>query len=221
MEKVNCPNNCSSIVVKDGFQKGKQRYKCKNCQKKFQLNYTYKAYYQETNKMIITLLKEGCGVRSISRILQISKNTVLSRMLSISKNIQKPVFTGYNKEYEIDEIWTYAGSKGNAVWITYCIEKKTKAVIDFVVGSRTKEFISGLINSVLLLNSKTIFTDKLNIYPGLIPKNLHKTFKFCTNIIERFNLTIRSHIKRLSRRTLCFSKEENYLKAHLKIYFWG
>lgn len=216
---------CTKCNGENCIKKGKrnfiQRYYCKDCHNHFQNHYHYRAYNSNTDKMITILLKESCGVRSISRILQISKNTVLSRMLSISKKIKKPSFSISGQEYEIDELWTYTGNKNNAVWITYCIERKTRKVIDFIIGSRTKELISGLINTILLLNPKAVFTDKLNIYPGLIPKNLHRTFRYCTNIIERFNLTLRNHIKRLSRRTLCFSKEATYLKAHLKIYFWG
>nr|WP_299117406.1 IS1 family transposase [uncultured Winogradskyella sp.] len=72
-----------------------------------------------------------------------------------------------------------------------------------------------------MLKPNRIYTDGLNIYPGMIPEVIHKQFQYCTNIIERHNLTLRTHIKRLSRKTICFSKSKIYLEAHLKIYFWG
>ena len=56
---------------------------------------------------------------------------------------------------------------------------------------------------------------------AVTPKSIHKRFQYCTNKIERMNLTLRTHIKRLSRKTICFSKSEKYLEAHLKIYFWS
>ncbi|XLS30029.1 IS1 family transposase [Flavobacteriaceae bacterium M23B6Z8] len=59
------------------------------------------------------------------------------------------------------------------------------------------------------------------LYSNLIPKNIHKVFKYCTNKIERMNLTLRTHIKRLSRKKICFSKSKQLLEAHLRIYFWG
>ncbi len=90
MEKTNCPN-CHKESVKNGFQNNKQRYKCKSCNKRFQLNYNYKAYNSGTNKLIKSLLKEGCGIRSISRIINISSKTVLSRMLKIANEIKIPV----------------------------------------------------------------------------------------------------------------------------------
>ena len=118
-------------------------------------------------------------------------------------------------------MWTYIKSKENFTWITYAIERETKQVIGFYVGRKTKETIRPLINKILLLHPKTIYTDRLNIYPGLIPKEVHKRFQYCTNKIERMNLTLRTHIKRLTRKTICFSKEKKYLEAHLRLYFWS
>ena len=36
--ELHCPGCDSDRVVKDGFQKGTQRYECKNCKKKFRAN---------------------------------------------------------------------------------------------------------------------------------------------------------------------------------------
>jgi IS1 family transposase len=213
---------CKSLnTIKKGKRNGIQRYRCHSCKKYFQLSYKYSTYENSTNSMITNLLKEGCGIRSISRILKISKNTVLSRMLKISKQIKTPYFNKLGCKFEVDELWSFIGNKDNVTWITYAIERQTKTVIDFIVGRKTSENIKPLINKLLLLHPKRIYTDRLNIYPSIIPKSIHKRFQYCTNKIERHNLTLRTHIKRLSRRTICFSKNEKYLEAHLKIYFWG
>ncbi|WP_394801047.1 IS1 family transposase [Niabella ginsengisoli] len=45
--------------------------------------------------------------------------------------------------------------------------------------------------------------------------------KFGTNHIERYNLSLRTHLKRLARRSICFTKSLKILQAILKIYFWG
>lgn len=114
----------------------------------------------------------------------------------------------------------YGKKKSNVNWITYVIERDSKTVIDFIVGAKTKENIKALVDKLLLLSPNKIYTDKLNIYPSLIPEKIHKRFQYCTNKIERNNLTLRTHVKRLNRKTICFSKEKKYLEAHLKIYFW-
>ncbi|WP_046745658.1 IS1 family transposase, partial [Kordia zhangzhouensis] len=196
MEKIQCPK-CRSQSVKNGFQSGKQRYKCTSCNKKFHLKYTYEAYTEHTNSLITSLLKEGCGIRSISRILKISKKTVQLRMLKIANEIKIPYFNKLGCKFEVDELWTFIERKEDFTWITYAIEQQTNSVIDFFVGRKTKENIKPLIDKVLLLQPNRIYTDRLNIYPTIIQKEIHKRFQYCTNRIERMNLTLRTHIKRL------------------------
>ena len=175
-----------------------------------------------TNDIIRTLLKEGCGIRSISRILGIAPGTVLSRMLAISKQIKTPVYHCLGAKYEVDELFVRISNGHYHNWLAYCIERKMGIVIDFVVSStRSRKHIEPLIDKLLLLRPSMIYTDKLNIYPGLIPRPIRKVFKYCTNKIERKNLTLRTHIKRLSRKTICFTKSQKYLEAHRRIYFWS
>lgn len=211
---------CNEYSVKSGFQNGKQRYKCKVCNKRFLLSYTYKAYNKNTNDLIKSLLKESCGIRSISRVLNISCGTVLSRMLKISKHINVPYFNKLGCKFEVDEMFIKIANGKSQNWLIYAIEQKTKNVISFIIGNRSKENLKQVINKILLLQPSMVYTDRLNIYPSLIPKSIHKRFQYGTNRIERMNLTLRTHIKRLSRKTICFSKQEKYLEAHLKIYFW-
>jgi insertion element IS1 protein InsB len=94
-------------------------------------------------------------------------------------------------------------------------------VVDFAVGSRTKATLQKVISTLLLSNAETIYTDKLNLYSFLIPPYLHINKKYSTNCIERKNLSIRTHLKRLTRRTICYSKSIAMLSACLKIYFWS
>ena len=142
-------------------------------------------------------------------------------MLKISKQIKIPYFNKFGCKFEVDEMFIKIANDKKQNWLIYAIEQKTKHVISFVIGGRNTENLKQVINQVLLLNPKRIYTDRLNIYPSLIPKEIHKRFQYCTNRIERMNLNLRTHIKRLSRKTICFSRNKIYLEAHLRIYFWG
>jgi transposase-like protein len=42
--------------------------------------------------------------------------------------------------------------------------------------------------------------------------------KYCTNKIERHNLTLRTHLKRLVRKTLCFTKSDEMLENCVRLY---
>lgn len=149
------------------------------------------------------------------------KKTVLARIISTGKKLKAKPLLQKGCSYEMDEIWTFIGNKSNVTWITYAIERKSKNIIGFVLGSKTKENIQPLVSKLILSVPKQIYTDGLNIYPALIPSAIHKRFQYCTNIIERNNLTLRTHLKRLGRRTICFSRSFEVLLNVLKIYFWA
>lgn len=159
MAKTYCPE-CKGISVKNGFQSNKQRYKCKACNKRFQLTYTYKAYNENTNDLITSLLKESCSVRGISRVINIATKTVLSRILKISRQIKIPYFNKLGCKFELDEMFIKIANGKSQNWLTYAIEQKTKEVISFSVGSKSIENIKPIINKVLLLKPKRIYTDR-------------------------------------------------------------
>ena len=52
------------------------------------------------------------------------------------------------------------------------------------------------------------YTDNWQSYAKYIPAHQHVVGKQYTLKIERCNLTLRTHVKRLHRKTICFSKNE-------------
>ena len=212
---------CNHPCVKAGVRKKKiQTYRCKHCKKYQQQNYSNQAYLLSTNKSVVSLLIEGISIRGIARVSRISITTVIKRIKGIAKSISKSYSYVKNGIYEIDELWTFVGSKSNEVWITYSFDRKRKKVMGFTVGARTKENLQKVTESVLLNEPRKVCTDGLNTYKSLIPKQLHRVGLPNTRHIERFNLNLRTHLKRLSRKTICFSKSKEMLEACLKIYFW-
>lgn len=210
---------CGSDCVKDGCQTdGTQRYKCKKCKRRQQKDYSSNAYDLNTDLSIIKYIKEGVGIRGLSRLLDISTTTVLKRILLISSKISPPHVIA-NAIYEVDEIKTFVGCKSNHIWIAYALNRETKSVVSFSVGPRTNNTLNQVLDK--LTNAKRIYTDRLKNYKYLIDPAIHRTTLYGTNHIERHNLTIRTHIKRLNRRTICFTRKAGVLYAILKIYFWG
>lgn len=217
--KIKC-NFCNGKCIKNGFQSnGNQRYKCCVCQKRQQSNYDYNAYKNNINKDIILFTKEGLGIRSTARILKISTTTLLKRIVSIARKINQPVISK-GKTYEVDEMGTYIRQKRNFIWLVYALEKNSKNVFSFNVGRRANKTLSHVLETLKLSEAKKIFTDRLKNYRYLIDEELHSVKRFGTNHIERKNLTLRTHLKRLNRRTICYSKSLVVLIAILKIYFW-
>lgn len=215
-----CVSCKSKQIIKNGFTKTKkQQYYCKSCGKRF-LDYdSYDAYDSTINNSIVALTKEGVGIRSIARLLQISPTTVLKRIVSIAKSIpNQPIYKG--KVYEVDEMRSYLRNKEKPIWIVYALERQSKRVVSFAIGRRTKRTLQNVINTLLLSAPKCIYTDGLVHYKSLIEPLIHKVKRFGTNRIERNNLSIRTHVKRLSRKTICFSRSFIVLMCVLRIYFW-
>ncbi|MFN7494836.1 MAG: IS1 family transposase [Cyclobacteriaceae bacterium] len=213
---------CGNESVKNGKGKtGIQRYFCKGCKRYWQNGYLYKACNQETDQYIVTLCKESCGIRSIARILKISVTTVIKRLKQIASKIQRPFPILQGKEYEVDEVRTYIGNKQRLYWIVYALRRDTKDVIDFKVGKRNLKTLGRVIDTVILSEAKRVFTDGYELYKSLVPTDQHCQKKYSINHIERNNLSLRTHLKRLSRKTICFSKSKELLEACLKIYFWS
>ena len=220
-DSYTCPVCKSEHLVKNGKTKvGKQRYSCKKCGKRFITDYTYKAYQSNINQQIILFTKEGLGIRSTARVLSISVTTLLKRIVRIAESIaQPPIAKG--RSYEVDEMRTFIGKKSKLRWIVYALDRETKQVVSFNVGRRTNKTLKRVIQSLEFSNAYKIYTDKLKNYRYLITKKLHNTKVHCTNHIERHNLSIRTHLKRLNRKTICFSRSLVVLMAVLRIYFWS
>ena len=125
-----------------------ERFYCKTCKLSQQKAYKYKAYNKNTNYAIYKLVINSCGITDISRVLNISKNTVSSRILNMGKLVPKPILNETCQSYEVDELHTKANKE--KCCITYAINRKTKQVVDFLLGNLTKENLAKVINSLRL-----------------------------------------------------------------------
>ncbi|SHM80260.1 IS1 family transposase [Flavobacterium chilense] len=214
-----CVGDIPNMIKYGKTKSGNQRYVCRVCRKTRVDNYAYHAYKLDINQNIIQLTKEGLGIRSTARVLKISTTTLLKRIVSIARDISKPVISR-GKIYEVDELCTYIRHKKNYIWLVYALEKNSGNVVSFNVGKRTNKTLCRVLDTLKLSEAKKIYTDRLKNYRYLIEKKLHSVKRFGTNHIERKNLTLRTHLKRLNRRTICFSKSQIVLISVLKIYFW-
>jgi insertion element IS1 protein InsB len=211
---------CKSETIKFGKTCGNQRYRCKHCHKIQLAVYKKNAYEISVNTNIAAHVKEGCGIRSIARLLHISANTVLKRIKIIADAIKKPAIV-MGRAYEVDELRTYIGNKDKECWVIYALDKESGKVVDLKIGNRNKKNLKKVIDTLLLSECKKIYTDKLDLYHWLVPSVIHRTRRYGTNKIERQNLCLRTSLKRLNRKTICFSKSIIMLEACLKIYFWN
>lgn len=77
---------------------------------------------------------------------------------------------------------------------------------DLHVWPRTDETCRELLALLPPFNIGIITSDDWGSYAREVPKDIHLTGKIFMQRIERNNLTLRTRIKRLARKTICFSR---------------
>lgn len=142
-----------------------QKYYCKNCNKYQRENYCYRLTAPADDLNIKKLNNEGMGISSMSRYLKIAKTTVRRRILIISNKLKQKEILEMNQVYEVDEMQTFIGRNHPScyAYITYAINRAIGKVIDFIVGRRSKEMIGKVIQKLLSLSPKRIYTDGLQV----------------------------------------------------------
>lgn len=115
MSKISCKHCKSLSFVKNGFVFGKQRYKCKECNKTFIDGDGREKYDDEKRFKVISMYLEGVGIRSIERLENVSNVLVIKWIRKFSKIIKNKLNIAANKVHdkedvaivEIDELVTW------------------------------------------------------------------------------------------------------------------
>ena len=112
---------------------------------------------------------------------------------------------------ELDELWTFVGHRRRGVlwlWLAPC--RRTRQIVAYALGPRddaTARVLHDRIPPAYRLGP--LHTDHLESYHNVLPATQHRAAyskRGGTNLIERFNNTLRQRLGRLVRKTLSFSK---------------
>ena len=187
------------------------------------LEYCYNACIPEVKVKITDMAINGSGIWDTVRVLNVSKATVINtlkskeaNLLQVNPNIKT---IGLNAESEvslklgcdlaeIDEQWSFVGSKSNQRWLWYAIDHTTGAILAYVFGKRRDKVFKKLKKLLEPFGIRRFYTDDWGAYERNIDQEKHTVGKRNTQKIERKNLNLRTWIKRLARKTICFSKLE-------------
>jgi insertion element IS1 protein InsB len=107
---------------------------------------------------------------------------------------------------ELDEMWSYIGAKATARWLWHAIDHHSGRVLAYVVGSRKDGTFLKLRALLVPFGITRYYTDKAGVYQRHLPPEQHTVGKLLMQKIERKHLTLRTRLKRLARKTLCFSR---------------
>jgi insertion element IS1 protein InsB len=109
-------------------------------------------------------------------------------------------------EAEVDEMWSFVGKKHEPRWLWHAIDHWSGRVLAYVFGRRTDEVFVQLKALLEPFGITHYHTDYWGAYTRHLDAAEHTPGKRSTQKIERRHLTLRTRIKRLTRKTICFSK---------------
>jgi insertion element IS1 protein InsB len=218
-EEITCPRCSSRNIVKNGTTANhKQRYRCKACRRQFITDYPYRGCKPAVRQLVLPMTMNASGIRDIARVLRISPNTVLSLIRTAASAVAEPRVAKRIENLEMDEFWSFVGKKADQRWTWYGFDRERKQVVASVNGRRTDANCRALHEKIKRAKVGVFHTDEWAAYAKILPKKKHEIGKAGTLRIERRNLTFRTRIKRLQRRTICFSKSAVMHDAVLKLH---
>lgn len=169
---------------------------------------------------IVDMAMNASGIRDTARVLKISPTTVLNKLKQQESRLslvntaylealdleRTDVILSKVEEAEGDEMWSFVGNKSQQHWLWHAIDHNSGKILAYVLGSR-KDKVFGQLKALLKpFGIKRFYTDDWGAYTRIPLAEEHVIGKDKTWKIERKHLTLRTRIKRLTRKTICFSK---------------
>ena len=126
---------------------------------------------------------------------------------------------------EMDEMWSYYHDKSHQVWLWWAVDHKTNIPLAYTFGTKEHKYLDELLPLLKPFPIGTIYADNNYAYKDRLSSDMLISGKKNTQKIERDHLTLRTRIKRLSRKTICFSKDKEIHAAvigtFINIFFFG
>ena len=110
------------------------------------------------------------------------------------------------EEAEIDEMWSFVEKKSQQRWLWHAIDHRTGVVLAYVLGTHQDDVFLQLKALLTPLGIHPFYTDGSDVYNRSLTPAQHTVGKRQTQKSERKHLTFRTRLKRLVRKTICFSK---------------
>ena len=123
---------------------------------------------------------------------------------------------------ELDELWSFVGSKLNARWLWIALCRQTRQVVACFVGDRSADSARALRARLPAdYRRRATRSDWLLAYGEVFPRRTHRLCAKAegeTCHVERWNCTLRQRLGRFVRKTLSFSKGERMHQVALRLF---
>lgn len=110
-------------------------------------------------------------------------------------------------QVQVDELYSFVGSKKKKVWILYAYCGQTKEILAVAMEKRIKKIVKDLFERLKGIKVNFWFTDAWKAFKEVFSVENHLIGKRFTKAIEGVNTSLRNACKRLIRRTTAFSNK--------------
>ena len=110
-------------------------------------------------------------------------------------------------------MWSFYHDKKHQVWLWWAVDHKTNTPLAYTFGTREYKYLDELLKLLSEFHIGMVYADNNFAYSSRMSPDKLVTGKRNTQQIERNHLTLRTRIKRLARKTICFSKNMEIHKA--------
>ena len=225
-----CTRCHSNNIVKNGRTRaGKQKFHCHDCQAYRTLHPTL-PYSDERKAEILRAYFERSSLRGLVRTFGVARQTVSAWLKA--KAMQLPSLTHTlqpaqaNDVLELDELWSFVLTKDNKRWIWIALCRRTCQVVAYFIGDRSekscRQLWAQIPPSYRHCQTFSDFWEAYQIVFGAVSKNHQSVGKESgeTAHVERWNNTLRQRLARFVRKTLSFSKSDEFHEMVLKLFLY-
>ncbi len=166
---------CEAHAKRHGRDRGgNQRFRCRNCNRTF-LEEREKPLGdmripQDKAVIALKMLAEGSGLRSISRLTGLHRDTICRLLVHVGKQcerfMEERIFNVPVQDVQVDELWGFVGMKkrtksklgienplvGDA-YVFIGIERNSKLILSWHLGERNKEHAVQFLNKLNLVTA--------------------------------------------------------------------
>ena len=212
-----CSRCKSPNVVRNGRDyKGSQKYHCKACGRYGTLN-PQQGYDAPRRAQVKRGVLERLSLRGLERLMSISRRTIqrwLSRWIADVPPLETSLVPADIEDVlELDELWSFVGSKDQPRWLWLALCRRTRQVVAYWIGERSEMDALQLWRRIPRDYSLCAsFSDRWHPYLHVFDRERHRMVDKSegeTNHVERWFNTLRQRLARFTRKTLAFSKRDD------------
>jgi insertion element IS1 protein InsB len=221
-----CPKCGSENMVRNGHDyKGDQKYHCKSCDSYGTLQ-AQRGYSKRTRAQVKRGVLERLSLRGVERLFGVSRRTVARWIEDWSEHLP-PLETTLaearvDDALELDELWSFVLKKANQRWVWVALCRRTRQIVAYFIGDRSEASCLHLWRCIPPAYTRChSFSDFWEAYERVFATDRHHSVGKAsgqTNHIERWFNTLRQRVARFVRKTLSFSKSDEFHASTFRLF---